>query len=125
MNPWGFLESRGSGEAGLIQGAPPTWSEIKTSLEALRAQPALKDAVSLTSAPLAGRLHWMVTHQDGRSERVDAQGHAVAPSSGDLADAAARLAVPSASPSRACSPRRMPITSTGAMVSFCQFIAWS
>jgi len=92
MNPWGFLESRGSGEAGLIQGSPPTWSEIKTSIAALRAQPALKDAVSLTSAPLAGRLHWMVTHQDGRSERVDAQGHTAAPSSGDLTDAAARLA---------------------------------
>ena len=92
MNPWGFLESRGSGEAGLIQGAPPTWSEIKASLVAMRAQPALKDAVSLTSAPLAGRLHWMVTHQDGRSERIDAQGHTAPPTSGDLTDAAARLA---------------------------------
>jgi hypothetical protein len=92
MNPWGFLESRGSGEAALIHGAPPTWNEIKTSLAALRAQPALKDAVSLTSAPLAGRLHWMVTHQDGSSERVDAQGHTTAPSSSDLTDAAARLA---------------------------------
>jgi hypothetical protein len=92
MNPWGFLESRGSGEAGLIQGAPPTWGEIKASLAALRAQPALKDAVSLTSAPLAGRLHWMATHQDGRSERVDAEGHTAGPSSGDLTGAAARLA---------------------------------
>jgi uncharacterized iron-regulated membrane protein len=92
MNPWGFLDSRGSGEAALIQGAPPTWGEIKASLGALRAQPALKDAVSLTSAPLAGRLHWMVTHQDGRIGRVDAQGHTAPPSDGDLTDAAARLA---------------------------------
>ena len=92
MNPWGFLESRGSGEASLIQGAPPKWGEIKASLEALRAQPELAGVVSLTTAPFAGRLYWLATREDGGSVRVDASGHVAAPSEADLAGAAARLA---------------------------------
>ena len=48
MNPWGLLDSRGGGgEASRIQGAAPKWSEIRSSLQALRAQPALANAVSL------------------------------------------------------------------------------
>ena len=92
MNPWGFLESRGLGRG---RGDPGRAADdgARSRPRSWRClQPALKDAVSLTSAPLAGRLHWIVTHQDGRSERVDAQGHPAAPSSGDLTDAAARLA---------------------------------
>jgi uncharacterized iron-regulated membrane protein len=92
MNPWGFLESRGSGETGLIQGAPPKWGEVKSSLEALRTWPELARVVSLTSAPLAGRLYWLATRQDGSSVRLDAAGHVASPSEADLAGAAARLA---------------------------------
>ena len=54
MNPWGFLDSRGSGEATLIQGDPPKWREVKASLEALRARPELAHVVSLTSALFYG-----------------------------------------------------------------------
>jgi len=92
MNPWGFLDSRGAGETALIQGAPPTWREIKASLEALRAQPVLANATSLTTAPLAGRLYWLLTRQDGSVERVDARGNVAPPTGADLADTAARLA---------------------------------
>ena len=92
MNPWGFLESRGSGETSLIQGAPPKWGEIKASLAVLRTQPALANATSLATAPLAGRLYWLVTRPDGGVVRIDAVGHVAPPSEADLVDAAARLA---------------------------------
>src|SRR5215468_9114156 len=92
MNPWGFLESRGSGEATLVQGDPPKWREVKASLEALRGRPELAHVVSLTTAPLAGHLYWMATREDGSSVRLDASGHVASPSDTDLAAAAARLA---------------------------------
>ncbi|MEA2988476.1 MAG: hypothetical protein QOG83_1187 [Alphaproteobacteria bacterium] len=92
MNPWGFLESRGAGEAARIQGAPPAWSEIKSSLDALRSHPGLANAVSLTTAPLGGRLYWLVTRQDGTVARLDAAGAVSPPTAADLADAAQRLA---------------------------------
>ena len=94
MNPWGLLDSRGGGEAARIQGAAPSWGEIKASLAALRAQPALGDAVSLTTAPFAGRLHWLVTHEDGSRTRLDAAGAAAPLRPADLATAAERLAAP-------------------------------
>jgi PepSY-associated TM region len=92
MNPWGFLESRGSGEVSLIQGTEPRWGEIKASLDALRAQPELARVVSLTTAPLGGRLYWLATRDDGSSVRLDASGHVAAPSEADLAGAATQLA---------------------------------
>jgi uncharacterized iron-regulated membrane protein len=94
MNPWGLLESRGAGEAARIQGALPKWSEIKASLDALREEPSLTNAVSLRTAPLAGRLYWLVTREDGTVARVDAFGNPAPVSISDLTAAVERLVRP-------------------------------
>jgi uncharacterized iron-regulated membrane protein len=92
MNPWGFLESRGRGEASLAQGPSPRWGAIKASLENLRLQPSVANVVSLTTAPLGGRLYWMATYNDGSVNRLDADGHAAPPNEVELARLAARIA---------------------------------
>lgn len=92
MNPWGFLESRGRGEAGLAQGRSPRWKDVKASMEALRARLADGGAVSLASAPLGGRLYWMATFHDGTTKRFDASGAAAPMSNDELAEAAQRIA---------------------------------
>jgi uncharacterized iron-regulated membrane protein len=92
MNPWGFLQSRGRGEASLAQGPSPRWKDVKESLEELRTRLADSGAVSLATAPLGGRLYWMATFHDGSTQRLDVSGVA-APMSGDeLAGAARRVA---------------------------------
>jgi len=90
MNPWGFLESRGGGERARLMGAPPRWSAIRVSLDALRERPLA--AVNLTTAPLAGRLYWLATDAKGAVTRLDASGNAAPLSQAELADAAQRLA---------------------------------
>jgi uncharacterized iron-regulated membrane protein len=92
MNPWGFLESRGRGEASLAQGPAPRWSEVKASLETLRTQLAAANVVSLTNAPLGGKLYWMATFDDGSVKRLDAVGAVARPNEVELAQAAARIA---------------------------------
>jgi uncharacterized iron-regulated membrane protein len=92
MNPWGFLEGRGRGEASLVEGPSPRWKEVKASLEALHAQLAGSGVVSLTSAPLGGRLYWMATFNDGGVKRLDSSGLAAPTSEGELAQAAQRIA---------------------------------
>jgi uncharacterized iron-regulated membrane protein len=92
MNPWGFLESRGRGEASRVSGAAIKGSEIKASLEALRTRPSETNVVSLTSAPLAGRLYWLATYEDGTVKRLDAAGNVTLPSEADFAQAAERIA---------------------------------
>jgi uncharacterized iron-regulated membrane protein len=92
MNPWGFLEGGGRGEASLAEGASPRWKEVKTSLEALRTQLAESGVVSLTAAPLDGRLHWMATFNDGAVQRFDISGHVAPTSEDELAQAAQRIA---------------------------------
>jgi hypothetical protein len=92
INPWGFLESRGRGEASLAQGPAPKWSAIEASLENLRLQPSLAHVVSLTTAPRGGKLYWMATSNDGSVNRLDAEGHAAPPNEIELAHAAARIA---------------------------------
>jgi hypothetical protein len=92
MNPWGFLEGRGRGEASLAQGPSPKWGDIRTSLEMLRVQLATANVVSLTTAPLGGKLYWMATFGDGSVKRLDAAGHLAPPNEGELAQAAARIA---------------------------------
>src|SRR2546423_476785 len=92
MNPWGFLESRGRGEATLAQGPSPRWGEVRASLDALRTLPSVANAVSLTSAPLGGKLYWMATYHDGSVKRLDAAGHIVPPNEVELAQAAQRIA---------------------------------
>ncbi len=92
MNPWGFLEGGGRGEASSVEGTSPRWKEVKASLEALRTQLAGSGAVSLTTAPLDGRLYWMATFKDGAVKRLDVSGHVAKTSDEDLAQAAQRLA---------------------------------
>jgi uncharacterized iron-regulated membrane protein len=92
MNPWGFLESRGRGEASLAQGPSPKWGDVRASLDTLRTQPSVANVVSLTSTPLGGKLYWMATLDDGSVKRLDAAGHVAPPNEVELAQAAARIA---------------------------------
>src|SRR5262249_35416732 len=93
MNPWGLLDSRGGGEAARIQGAAPSWGEIKASLAALRAQPALGGGRARRrggGAVACGRA--------GGGARAPPRGRAgrggARPPPADLATAAERLAAP-------------------------------
>jgi uncharacterized iron-regulated membrane protein len=92
MNPWGFLEGRGRGEASLAQGPSPKWGDVRTSLEALRTQLAAANVVSLTTAPLGGKLYWMATFDDGGVKRLDAAGHVAPSNEVELSQAAQRIA---------------------------------
>jgi hypothetical protein len=92
MNPWGFLEGGGRGEASLAEGPSPRWGDVRDSLEMLRTEPALANVVNLTTAPLGGRLHWMATFDDSSVKRLDASGHVSPPSQTELAEAAQRIA---------------------------------
>jgi hypothetical protein len=89
MNPWGFLDSRGGGgEQTRIAGAPQQWSTVRASLDVIRTQPAVTDAVRIAAAPFDGRLFWLVTRRDGDVARIDAHGHAAPLSTADLTAAA-------------------------------------
>ena len=91
MNPWGFLEGRGGGgETGRLEGPLPKWGEVRTSLAAIQAQPV--NAVSLTTAPLAGKLFWLATAADGTITRLDPFGNAAPLPEPELAEAAERIA---------------------------------
>jgi len=90
MNPWGFLDGRGgAGETGRLEGPLPAWGEVRASLAAVRTR--LPDAVSLTTAPLAGKLFWLVTGANETVTRLDASGNAAPLSQQELAEAAARI----------------------------------
>jgi uncharacterized iron-regulated membrane protein len=92
MNPWGFLEGRGRGEATLAQGPSPNWGDVKASLELLRTEPSVAGVVNLATAPLGGKLYWMATFGDGSVKRLDAAGQVAPPDETELAQAAARIA---------------------------------
>jgi hypothetical protein len=93
MNPWGFLEERPAGEERRqLEGRMPRWSEVRSSLDAVRMRPEIADAVSVVSVPLAGRIYWLVKRTDGTGTRLDAAGNVVAVNETDLADAARRIA---------------------------------
>jgi hypothetical protein len=90
MNPWGFLEGRsGGGETSRLEGPLPRWGEVRTSLAAMQARSV--DAVSLTTAPFAGKLFWLATATDGTVTRFDASGDAAPLSEPELAQAAERI----------------------------------
>jgi hypothetical protein len=90
MNPWGFLEGRGgAGETGRLEGPLPAWGEVRASLAAVQAGSA--DAVSLTTAPFAGKLFWLITGPNGTVTRLDASGNAAPLPEQELAEAADRL----------------------------------
>jgi uncharacterized iron-regulated membrane protein len=91
MNPWGFLESRGGGgETSRLEGPLPRWGEVRTSLAAMQAQSV--NAVSLITAPLAGKLFWLATAADGTVTRLDASGNAAPLPEAELAEAAGKIA---------------------------------
>jgi hypothetical protein len=86
LNPWGFLESDGAGpEADRIHGVSPSWRELQTALRNLSSQPALRDAVSLQSTNLDGRLFFVAAFADGRRIRLDADGMPAPLTAADLA----------------------------------------
>jgi len=76
MNPWGFLEGGGGNERSLIAGEPLSWSAYRNSLSTLARDTSLAGAVSLTSAPQAGKLFWLVRWPDGKILRLDGDGQA-------------------------------------------------
>ena len=87
---WGFLDSRrGGGERARIEGAAMRWGAIKASLEAVKGQ--APHAVSLATAPMAGRLYWLATDGAGQVTRIDAAGHPAPLTAADLAAAALRI----------------------------------
>jgi len=90
MNPWGFLEGRGGGgETGRLEGPPSRWDEVRTSIAAIQARSVI--AVSLTTAPLDGKLHWIATAPDGTLSRLDVLGNAAPLPEPELAKAAGRI----------------------------------
>jgi hypothetical protein len=91
MNPWGFLEGRGGDERARVAGEPQQWRTIKTSIEALRANPP-RGAVRITSAPFGGKLFWLASARDGSITRLNAQGEPAPVAMSDLQAAAQRLA---------------------------------
>jgi uncharacterized iron-regulated membrane protein len=92
MNPWGFLESRGRGDATAAQGSLPTWGDIRASIATLRSHASLSNVVSLTTAPLNGRLLWMATFDDGTVARLDAMGNTAPLTIPELEPVVARIA---------------------------------
>jgi uncharacterized iron-regulated membrane protein len=93
MNPWGFLDGRrAGGEMGRVQGPAPKWSDVRASLDTIRARPSIANAVSLVTAPFAAQLFWLATLNDGTVIRLDANGNVVALTAVDLAQAAQRIA---------------------------------
>jgi hypothetical protein len=91
MNPWGFLEGGGGGERVRLAGEPPPWSDVRTSIEAIRANPP-SGAVRLSSAPFEGKLFWLAAKGDGSIARLDAQGGAAPLDEAEVVQAAKRLA---------------------------------
>ncbi|MEE8438303.1 MAG: PepSY domain-containing protein [Micropepsaceae bacterium] len=91
MNPWGFLESRPDNAAERLAGPPQNWSSIRSSLEALEANP-MDGVVSLTTQPFDGRLFWLARFEDGNVLRLDENGNVQDASSDELAAAARLLA---------------------------------
>jgi hypothetical protein len=76
LNPLGFLADLPRGKQLQLAGDPPRWREMRASLDIIRTRAEVADAVSVVSAPLAGRLYWLVKYQDGTGIRLDANGSA-------------------------------------------------
>jgi hypothetical protein len=91
MNPWGFLDSRGGNERALLAGEPISWSVVRSSIEALKANPP-PGAVRITLAPFGGKLFWLAARSDGSVLRLDAQGNPAPAGMADMHAAAERLA---------------------------------
>jgi len=83
MNPWGLMESAGAAaERARLRGTPVSGRELKIALSHLAAA-APAGAVSVESAPFAGRLFVIASNAEGSRRRLDANG---APAPLSLAD---------------------------------------
>jgi uncharacterized iron-regulated membrane protein len=74
MDPFGFLADRPTNERVRLAGEPVPWSDVRASLAAIQANPPAGNTVLLTSAPVAGRLYWLATDENGAVQRLDAAG---------------------------------------------------
>jgi hypothetical protein len=93
MNPWGLLEERFDRDVqGRLAGQMPQWRDMRASLDIIRTRSEVVDAVSLASAPLAGRLYWLAKQRDGTTMRLDVAGGVADVGAAELADAARRVA---------------------------------
>ena len=94
MNPWGFLEDERDGsELARLTGGPLKWVEVRASLGAVRARPEVASgAVSLITAPFAGRLYWIAKRPDGTVTRLDSDGGIAPLSEAELVEAAKLIA---------------------------------
>jgi hypothetical protein len=92
MNPWGLLEGQGGNERVRLAGNPPPWSEVRASLAAMQANPPAGNVVHLETAPLAGKLFWLATREDGSVQRLDAGGREAPVTPDNLREAASLLA---------------------------------
>jgi hypothetical protein len=91
MNPWGFLEGQGGDERVRLAGEALPWSVIRTSIEALKANPP-PGAVRVSAAPLDGVLYWLAYTPSGSVVRLDSHGRAAPLEMPALQAAAQRLA---------------------------------
>jgi len=93
MNPWGFLGEQFDDQArARLEGQIPQWKEVRASLDLIRSRSESIGAVSVVSAPLDGRLYWLVKQIDGTTTRLDAAGNVAVVSDSDLSEAARRVA---------------------------------
>jgi uncharacterized iron-regulated membrane protein len=90
MNPWGFLDSRGGNDRARLEGPPPRWADVRTSILALSAHAIA--AVNLSLAPYGGEIFWLATGEDGVVTRLDSVGNAAPIGARELTEAGARLA---------------------------------
>jgi hypothetical protein len=72
MNPWGLLEGGSAqSERAHLRGPDPSAEQLKEALPAFAGSPAT-DVVSLSAAPLDGRLFFIATSAQGDRHRFDA-----------------------------------------------------
>jgi uncharacterized iron-regulated membrane protein len=92
MNPWGLLEGSGAWAERLrLAGPPPDRERVRAALASLANAPLASGAVTVASAPLAGRDYFIVETATGQRFRLDEAGRAAPLTSADLARAAMQL----------------------------------
>ncbi len=91
MNPLGFLESPPDDARARLEGAAPSWGQVQGALQRL-ARSSPPGMVSVSTAPLGGRLYLLARTAKGEELRLDANGSPAPMDAGKLADAAHRLA---------------------------------
>lgn len=84
MNPWGFLVGAGAAtESAQLRGHESSGAEIETALQAIAdRQPG--DIVSVSLAPLSGRIYFIAAGISGDRQRMNAAGIAAPLDAGDL-----------------------------------------